>query len=87
MFVVVAGRTSAGVAVQRSWHLVAEGEDGPMIPAMAVEAVVRGLLEGRTPRPGARAAMHDVELGGYERMFARWRIYTGTREERVTPEN
>jgi hypothetical protein len=67
--------------VQRSWHLLAEGDDGPMIPAMAVEAVVRALLEGRGPRPGARAAMRDVELADYERMFARWRIYAGPRND------
>src|SRR5688572_29313453 len=81
MFVTVTGRTAAGDAVQRSWHLLAEGEDGPMIPAMAVEAVIRGLLVGTTPRPGARAAMRDVELVDYERMFARWRIYTGVRDD------
>jgi hypothetical protein len=83
MFVTVAGRTAAGDAAQRSWHLLAEGEDGPMIPAMAVEAVIRGLLDGRAPPPGARAAMRDVELVDYERMFARWRIHTGTRNEAI----
>jgi len=81
MFVTVTGRTAAGAIAQRSWHLLAEGDDGPMIPAMAVEVVIRTLLEGRAPRPGARAAMRDVELAHYERMFARWRIYTGTRAE------
>ena len=83
MFVTVTGRTAAGATAQRSWHLLAEGEDGPMIPAMAVEAVIRALLEGRAPRPGARAAMRDVELADYERMFARWRIYTGTSNDVV----
>ena len=83
MFVVVTGRTAAGATVQRSWHLLAEGDDGPMIPAMAVEAVIRALLEGRAPRPGARAAMRDVELADYEPLFARRRIYTGTRNDAV----
>jgi hypothetical protein len=81
MFVTVRGRTAAGATVEREWHLLAEGEDGPMIPAMAVEAVVRALLAGRPPAPGARAAMRDVELADYERLFARWRIYTGVRDE------
>ena len=81
MFVTVTGRTAGGATVQRSWHLLAEGDDGPMIPAMAVEAVIRGLLAGRSPRPGARAAMRDVELADYERLFARRRIYTGTRDD------
>ena len=83
MFVIVTGRTAAGVTARHSWHLLAEGDDGPMIPAMAVEAVIRALVEGRAPQPGARAAMRDVELADYERMFARWRIYTGTSNDVV----
>jgi hypothetical protein len=83
MFVTVRGRDAAGGTVARSWHLVAEGDDGPMIPAMAVEAVVRALVDGHTPQPGARAAIRDVELSDYERLFARRRIHTGTRDDAV----
>ena len=54
MFVAVRGRTAAGAKAERSWHLLAEGDDGPLIPAMAVEAVVRGLLDGRAPRSRTR---------------------------------
>jgi hypothetical protein len=67
--------------VERTWHLLAEGDDGPMIPAMAVEAVIRALLEGRAPPHGARAAARDLELADYEPLFARRKIYTGTRDE------
>ena len=81
MFVAVRGRTAAGGTAERSWHRLAEGDDGPMIPAMAVEAVVRGLLDGRAPRPGALAALRELELADYERLFARRRIYTGTRDD------
>ena len=84
MFVAVRGRTAAGGTAERSWHLLAEGDDGPLIPAMAVEAVVRGLLGGRAPQPGARAALQELELADYERLFARRRIYTGTRDDGVT---
>jgi len=83
MFVSVRGRTAAGDKVERSWHLLAEGEDGPMIPVMAVEAVVRALLYGRAPQPGARPATRDIELSDYERLFARRRIYTGIRDDGV----
>ena len=81
MFVAVRGRTATGGTVERSWHLLAEDGDGPMIPAMAVEAVIRALLDSRVPRLGARAAARDLELADYEPLFARRRIYTGTRDD------
>jgi hypothetical protein len=43
MYVGVEGvRTMVG-AVERSWHLVAEGDDGPFIPD-AAEAIIRYCL-------------------------------------------
>jgi hypothetical protein len=66
---------------KRSWHLLAEGDDGPYIPSMAVEAIVRNVLEGRAPRPGARPAVSDLELDDYAKVFAGRAIYTGFRED------
>jgi hypothetical protein len=83
MFVAIEGTTAAGEAVERSWHLVAEGEDGPMIPSMAVEAIVRKLLDGQSPAPGARPAARELELTDYERLFARKAITTGVRDSSV----
>ena len=84
MFVAVRGRTAEGRVVERSWHLLAEGDDGPLIPSMAVEAVVRKLVDGDAPQTGARPAIREIGLGSYERLFARRRIYTGTRDDSVT---
>jgi len=72
-----------GDAVARSWHMVAEGDDGPFIPSMACEAIIRHCLDGRRPAPGARAATGDIELDDYERLFAKRAIRTGTRETRI----
>lgn len=83
MFVEVAGSDRTGVAVKRSWHLLAEGNDGPLIPSMAVEALVRKALDGYEAPPGARAAVHDLELEDYEALFASKTIYTGFRNEPV----
>ncbi|PAQ05548.1 hypothetical protein CIT26_29815 [Mesorhizobium temperatum] len=83
MFVEVAGSDQTGVAVTRSWHLLAEGNDGPLIPSMAVEALVRKALDGHEAPPGARAAVHDLELEDYEALFASKTIYTGFRNEPV----
>jgi hypothetical protein len=79
MFVEVKGADARGVALTRSWHLLAEGDDGPLIPSMAVQAVVLKHLAGAPPRAGARACVDDVELEDYERLFAVRTIYTGIR--------
>ena len=80
MFVEVEGRAASGKPIKRSWHLLAEGDDGPLIPSMAVEALVRKALDRRIPPPGARAASRDLELDDYEELFARRTIHTGVRE-------
>ena len=69
-----------GQAVERSWHLLAEGDDGPLIPSMAAEAIIRGCLAGRRPEAGARSAAADLETSDYEALFKQRTIYTGIRE-------
>jgi hypothetical protein len=81
MFVEVKGADGSGAPLKRSWHLLAEGNDGPLIPSMAVEALVRNALEGHSPVPGARAAVRELELEDYERLFAGRTIYTGVRDD------
>lgn len=71
----------AGERCTRSWHLLAEGDDGPFIPSMAIEGIVRKLLSGDRPAPGARPATHALELGDYDRLFAGRRIVTGVRSD------
>ncbi|HEY6259872.1 MAG TPA: DUF4166 domain-containing protein [Xanthobacteraceae bacterium] len=77
MFIAVEGTGADGRELARSWHLLAEGEDGPLIPSMAAEAIVRRCLAGKMPQPGARAAVTDLELADYEALFQRRRIVTG----------
>lgn len=83
MFVAVQGAAADGTPLKRSWHLLAEGSDGPLIPSMAVEAIVRRVLDGHVPTPGARAAVRELELDDYERLFERKTIYTGLRDDRA----
>jgi hypothetical protein len=80
MIVAVTGRTAAGQPVERSWHLLAEGDDGPLIPAMAAAAVIRRRLNGLRPARGARAATTELELADYEALFAGRAITAGRRE-------
>ena len=70
-----------GKLVARSWHLLAEGDDGPLIPSMAIEAIVRRLLAGERPTPGARPATHALELADYDTLFRGRTILTGFRSD------
>jgi Domain of unknown function (DUF4166)/Saccharopine dehydrogenase NADP binding domain len=80
MFVAVTGATLSGQKIERSWHLLAEGNDGPFIPAMTAEAIIRRCLQGRPPAAGARPAVADLELADYEPLFARHAVFHGFRE-------
>ena len=62
MFVLVEGCDGNGKKIERSWHLLAEGNDGPFIPSMAVEAIVKRSLSAEKPASGARPATQDLEL-------------------------
>jgi hypothetical protein len=81
MFVEVAGMTHDGALARRSWHLLAEGDDGPLIPSMAVAAIVLNALDGRLPTPRARAAVSELELKDYGKLFASRTITTGVRDD------
>jgi hypothetical protein len=83
MFIEVAGTDRNDRTSQRSWHLLAEGNDGAFIPSMAVEAIVRKALAGQYPAPGARAALQELELSDYAALFARRHIHMGMRNESI----
>lgn len=80
MFVLIDGINKEGKKVERSWHLVAEGNDGPFIPSMGVTALVKHLLAGKKPASGARPGTQDIELEDYEAIFQTKLIYSGQRE-------
>ena len=81
MYVEITGRDPAGLAVTRSWELIAEGNGGPYIPSMACAAVIRRWLNDMPPPPGARAASDDIGLKDYAAGFAAKGIVTGHRLE------
>lgn len=80
MFVRARG-VANGKEVQQSWHLVAEGDDGPYIPSMAIEVVIRKLLMGVRPAAGARSGIGALELRDYDAVFEGREIFTGLRRE------
>ena len=64
-----------------AWHLLAEADDGPMIPSMAAEGIIRGLLAGKRPEPGARSGVGALSLADYDALFSGRAIHTGWRNE------
>jgi hypothetical protein len=81
MIVEIDGVDSAGAPRRRSWHMLAEGDAGPLIPAMAVAAVLRRETDGRRPESGARAATGELELEDYEPMFRARAIRHAVRDD------
>jgi saccharopine dehydrogenase-like NADP-dependent oxidoreductase len=80
MFVEATG-TKDGQPFVKSWHLLAEGDDGPYIPSMAIEALIRKWCSGDRPAPGARPATGAVDLEDYDRLFEGRTIFTGMRDQ------
>jgi hypothetical protein len=81
MFVRVTGRDEGGRAVSKSWHLLAEGDTGPSVPAMPIDAIIRRCLVGQPPAPGARHAAGELTLDDFARGFAAKGIVTGERRD------
>ncbi len=79
MFVDVTGENDKGGVMQRSWHLLAEGKDGPMIPSMAIEAIIRKIVCGEAIECGARTP--ELTLEEYAGPFSARAIYAGFRED------
>jgi hypothetical protein len=86
MFVSVEGLRQGGERIERSWHLLAEGGDGPLIPSMAVQSLILRCLAGKRPPAGARPATQDVEVSDYDAVFQCRTIYTGQRESQAERE-
>ncbi|MBX5038451.1 SDR family oxidoreductase [Rhizobium lentis] len=82
MFVRAGGIDREGRKLTCGWHLIAEGDDGPFIPVIGVEALVRRLLEGKRPESGARPAAGELSLADFEAAFQRFKITSGIRLER-----
>jgi hypothetical protein len=76
MFLQLGGLDKSGQKITLQWHLLAEGRDGPLIPSMAIAALVIRALAGELPAPGARPATAEIELHHYEPLFKTRSLYT-----------
>lgn len=84
MYVYAEG-TVDGKTIEQSWHLLAEGDDGPYIPSMTIEAIIRKFLNGQLPNMGARSGANALELNDYNDLFESKKIYTGFRRGNTSP--
>lgn len=77
MLMIAGGQDAAGERVEKSWHLLAEGEAGPFIPVLPAAAVIRRFLAGQPLPPGACPAAGLLSLADLDPLFAERGIVTG----------
>lgn len=80
MFLRVEGLNQDGEARTREWHMIAEGDDGPIIPSIAMAVMIQRQLAGDRFPAGARPATEDFSLRDYEKIFETRNIAAGTRD-------
>jgi Domain of unknown function (DUF4166)/Saccharopine dehydrogenase NADP binding domain len=80
-FVLQMAGTKDGKLRHLSWHLLAEGDGGPLIPSMAAATIVERCLKDERPPVGARSGHNDITLEDYEVWFDRYGIATGARDD------
>lgn len=80
MYVVIGGTRNDGTSVRREWSLIAEGDDGPFIPAMSAAAIIRNCRRDRRPDPGARPSLQELEYADFEHFFEQKKIVAGVRD-------
>ncbi|MDB2439111.1 DUF4166 domain-containing protein [Hellea sp.] len=71
----------------RSWHMIAEEDDGPRIPAIPSAIMVRKWLRGETVPTGARTAITDINLSDFDTEFSKLKITHGIHNDGVKGRN
>lgn len=64
----------AGDDEQRTWSLLAEGGDGPFVPALPAVTLIRKLARGEIDRHGATACLDLLSLAEIEQEWRRARL-------------
>lgn len=82
MFIRLTGAGPDGTPADLSWNLIAEGDNGPSIPAMATAALITRWLDGAPLKAGARPAHEALELADFEPFFKRHGIRHGVVDHR-----
>lgn len=80
MFMCFTGYDHKGAPQSLQWNLIAEDGDGPFIPILAAEILIRRWLTAK-PKAGARSAASEISLAEFEAAFKTLAI----RSEFATP--
>ena len=71
----------------RSWYMIAEGDDGPRIPAIPSAIMVRKWLRGESVEAGARTAITDITLADFDTEFSKLKIMHGMHDDGAADRN
>ncbi|MGJ8584304.1 MAG: SDR family oxidoreductase [Marinosulfonomonas sp.] len=85
MFVHATGLQN-GTQVEQSWHLLAEGDNGPFIPSMGIAIIVQKCLRNAPPAVGVTKATQALTLSEYDALFKSRNISSGLRRTSPIPE-
>ncbi len=75
MVVRVSGTDGAGMPAERAWHIAADHDHGPEIPAMAAILLARRLAGG-WDASGSHSCMGQLSLAEFAPEFAKWGMVT-----------
>lgn len=81
MVVRVQGLDAAGKPVRRAWHLAADDDHGPEIPAMPAILLARRLARGELTATGAHTSLGWLRLSDFAPEFALWNMVTDIVDE------
>jgi saccharopine dehydrogenase-like NADP-dependent oxidoreductase len=81
MVVRVRGIDAQGGAVRRAWHISADDDHGPEIPAMAAILLARRLAAGELTETGSHTCVGQLALAEFAPEFAKWGMVTDIVEE------
>ncbi len=79
----VSGLDAHGKPVMRAWHIAADHDHGPEIPAMAALLLARKLARGQINDIGASDAAGCLTLDEFAPEFAKWGMQTDVVDEAV----
>lgn len=74
MVVRVSGTDGAGAPAKGEWHIAADHDHGPEIPAMAAILLARRLARGALRDIGAATALGLLTLDDFEPEFSKWNM-------------
>ncbi len=84
MYMQIKGRDQSGTPSCLQWNLIAENGDGPFIPILAAEILIKRWIENN-PQSGARSAVSEIKLSEFHHAFQSLSIKSGFSKPQLSP--